>query len=45
MNGLDSHGVDLTKLRAAGQLISDFLGRSPVSRVARALAARGDPSA
>ena len=33
-------GVDLTKLRAAGQYISDFLGRPPVSRVARALAAK-----
>jgi len=33
-------GVDLTKLRAAGQAISDFLGRAPVSRVARALAAK-----
>ena len=35
-------GVDLTKLRVAGQAISDFLGRPPVSRVARALAAK-DP--
>jgi len=33
-------GVDLTKLRMAGQFISDFLGRAPVSRVARALAAK-----
>jgi isopropylmalate/homocitrate/citramalate synthase len=33
-------GVDLTKLRVAGQYISDFLGRAPVSRVARALAAK-----
>ena len=33
-------GVDLTKLRVAGQYISDFLGRPPVSRVARALAAK-----
>jgi len=33
-------GVDLTRLRAAGQFISDFLGRPPVSRVARALAAK-----
>jgi isopropylmalate/homocitrate/citramalate synthase len=41
LNGLSIHtGVDLTKLRAAGQMISDFLGRPPVSRVARALAAR-----
>jgi hydroxymethylglutaryl-CoA lyase len=31
-------GVDMTKLRAAGQFISDALGRPPVSRVARALA-------
>jgi hydroxymethylglutaryl-CoA lyase len=43
MNGLSiDTGVDLTKLRIAGQAISDFLGRPPVSRVARALAAR-DP--
>jgi hydroxymethylglutaryl-CoA lyase len=33
-------GVDLTKLRAAGEYISGFLGRPPVSRVARALAAK-----
>jgi hydroxymethylglutaryl-CoA lyase len=33
-------GVDLTRLRAAGQYISDFLGRLPASRVARALAAK-----
>jgi isopropylmalate/homocitrate/citramalate synthase len=33
-------GVDMTRLRAAGRYISDFLGRAPVSRVARALAAR-----
>ena len=45
MNGLGIEtGVDLTKLRAAGQAISDVLGRPPVSRVARALAAR-QPSA
>jgi hydroxymethylglutaryl-CoA lyase len=37
--GIDT-GVDMTKLRAAGQFISDALGRPPVSRVARALAAR-----
>ncbi len=37
--GIDT-GVDLTRLRAAGQMISDFLGRPPVSRVARALAAK-----
>ncbi len=43
MNGLGIHtGVDLTMLRAAGQMISDFLGRPPVSRVARALAARSE---
>jgi len=42
MNGLGiDTGVDLTKLRVAGQLISDFLGRPPASRVARALAAKG----
>jgi hydroxymethylglutaryl-CoA lyase len=33
-------GVDMTKLRRAGHFISDFLGRAPASRVARALAAR-----
>jgi isopropylmalate/homocitrate/citramalate synthase len=33
-------GVDMTKLRRAGQYISDFLGRPPVSRVARALNAK-----
>jgi hydroxymethylglutaryl-CoA lyase len=32
--------IDMTKLRAAGQFISEFLGRPPMSRVARALAAR-----
>ena len=37
--GIDT-GVDLTKLRIAGQFISDFLGRPPVSRVARALAVK-----
>jgi hydroxymethylglutaryl-CoA lyase len=34
--------VDMTRLRIAGQFISDFLGRAPVSRVARALNAK-DP--
>ncbi len=33
-------GVDMTRLRKAGQYISDFLGREPVSRVARALNAK-----
>ena len=33
-------GVDMTRLRLAGQYISDFLGRPPVSRVARALNAK-----
>jgi len=42
--GIDT-GVDLAKLRAAGQMISDFLGRPPVSRVARALAAKGESPA
>jgi hydroxymethylglutaryl-CoA lyase len=37
--GIDT-GVDLTKLRLAGEIISDFLGRAPASRVARALAAK-----
>jgi isopropylmalate/homocitrate/citramalate synthase len=41
MNGLGiATGIDLGKLRAAGQAISDVLGRPPASRVARALAAR-----
>ena len=41
LNGLGIEtGVDLTKLRAAGQAISDFLGRPTSSRVARALAAK-----
>jgi isopropylmalate/homocitrate/citramalate synthase len=35
-------GVDMTRLRRAGRYISDFLGRAPVSRVARALDAK-DP--
>jgi hydroxymethylglutaryl-CoA lyase len=43
MNGLGIEtGVDLTLVRAAGQAISDVLGRPPASRVARALAAKGD---
>jgi hydroxymethylglutaryl-CoA lyase len=43
MNGLGiATGVDLTKLRIAGQFISKQLGREPVSRVARALNAK-DP--
>jgi hydroxymethylglutaryl-CoA lyase len=33
-------GVDMTRLRRAGQYISDFLGREPVSRVARAMNAK-----
>ena len=33
-------GVDMTRLRIAGRYISDFLGRQPASRVARALDAR-----
>jgi len=37
--GIDT-GVDMTKLRTAGQYISNFLGRPPVSRVARALNAK-----
>jgi hydroxymethylglutaryl-CoA lyase len=46
LNGLGIHtGVDLTTLRAAGRMISDFLGRPPASRVARALAAKDAPSA
>jgi isopropylmalate/homocitrate/citramalate synthase len=43
LQGLDiDTGVDMTKLRRAGQFISDFLARPPASRVARALNAR-DP--
>jgi hydroxymethylglutaryl-CoA lyase len=42
MSGLGIEtGVDLGALRAAGQAISDFLGRPSASRVARALAAKG----
>jgi len=37
--GIDT-GVDMTRLRTAGQYISNFLGRPPVSRVARALNAK-----
>jgi len=37
--GLET-GVDMTLLRLAGRYISDFLGRAPVSRVARALDAK-----
>jgi hydroxymethylglutaryl-CoA lyase len=33
-------GVDLGRLAAAGQFISKALGREPVSKVARALAAK-----
>ena len=45
LNGLGIEtGVDLEALRAAGQAISDFLGRPPSSRVARALAAKGAAS-
>jgi isopropylmalate/homocitrate/citramalate synthase len=41
LNGLHiDTGVDLTALRRAGQYISDFLQRAPVSRVARALNAK-----
>jgi hydroxymethylglutaryl-CoA lyase len=37
--GIDT-GVDLGRLAAAGQFISGALGREPVSKVARALAAK-----
>ena len=37
--GIDT-GVDMTRLRIAGQFISDFLGRPTASRVARALDAK-----
>ena len=43
LQGLDVEtDIDMTKLRRAGQFISDFLARPPASRVARALNAR-DP--
>ena len=43
LNGLGIEtGVDMRRLRIAGEFISAFLGRPPVSRVARALAAK-DP--
>jgi len=38
-------GIDMTRLRRAGNAISDFLGRPPVSRVARALNAKEPQSA
>ena len=38
--GIDT-GVDLDRLGASGQFISKALGREPVSKVARALAAKG----
>ena len=46
MNGLGIEtGVDLDRLRAAGQAISEVLGRPAASRVARALAAKNaEPS-
>jgi hydroxymethylglutaryl-CoA lyase len=41
LQGLDIEtGVDMTRLRIAGRYISDFLGRQPVSRAARALDAK-----
>jgi hydroxymethylglutaryl-CoA lyase len=41
LNGLGIEtGVDMDRLRAAGLFISNHLGRPPVSRVARALAAK-----
>ena len=46
LNGLGIEtGVDMRKLRIAGEFISAFLGRPPVSRVARALAAKDPLSA
>ncbi len=42
MNGLGiATGVDLEKLRQAGEFICTQLGREPASKVARALAAKG----
>jgi hydroxymethylglutaryl-CoA lyase len=41
LEGLDIEtGVDMTRLRIAGHYICEFLGRQPVSRVARALDAK-----
>ena len=41
LNGLGIEtGVDMRKLRIAGEFISAYLGRPPASRVARALAAK-----
>jgi isopropylmalate/homocitrate/citramalate synthase len=41
LDGLGVHtGVDMARVRLAGHYISDFLGRAPVSRVARALDAK-----
>jgi hydroxymethylglutaryl-CoA lyase len=41
LDGLGVHtGVDMTRLRVAGHYISDYLGRAPASRVARALDAK-----
>jgi hydroxymethylglutaryl-CoA lyase len=41
LEGLDIEtGVDMTRLRVAGQYILEFLGRPPVSRAARALNAK-----
>jgi hydroxymethylglutaryl-CoA lyase len=41
LEGLDIEtGVDMTRLRIAGQYILEFLGRDPVSRAARALNAK-----
>jgi hydroxymethylglutaryl-CoA lyase len=41
LEGLDIEtGIDMTRLRIAGRYISDFLGRPPAARVARALDAR-----
>ena len=41
LNGLGIEtGVDMTRLRIAGEFISGYLGRPPISRVARALAAK-----
>jgi len=41
LQGLDVEtGIDMTKLRRAGQFISDFHARPPASRVARALNAK-----
>jgi hydroxymethylglutaryl-CoA lyase len=45
LNGLGIEtGVDLDAVVEAGQFISKFLGRSPVSRAGNAIAAKRQPA-